>query len=44
LREIRDIVRHLAGDDLPAELAEEPEVPLSEPGIPVDAVRSRDQN
>lgn len=45
LREIRDIVRHLAGDDLPAEFAEGGEdEPLSEPGIPVDAVRSRDQN
>lgn len=43
LREIRDIVRHLAGDDLPAEFQGEDE-PLSEPGIPVDAARSRDQN
>lgn len=43
LREIRDIVRHLAGDDLPPDLAKEDE-PLSEPGIPVDAARSREQN
>lgn len=44
LREIRDIVRHMAGDDLPAEFDEGDDDPLSEPGIPVDAARSREEN
>lgn len=43
LREIRDIVRHMAGDDLPPDLAKADE-PMAEPGIPVDAAEARDQN
>ncbi len=43
LRQVRDIVRHLAGDDLPPELANQ-ETTSVEPGIPVDAVEAGDQN
>ncbi len=45
LRELRDLVRHLAGEDLPADLvASEIENEDEQPGIPVDAVKARKEN
>jgi hypothetical protein len=45
LRQIRDICRHLAGDDLPPDLAQDDDVlPATEPGIPTDAAQASEQN
>jgi intein/homing endonuclease len=47
LREIRDLVRHLAKDDLPPDFAaregEEEQEKKIEPGIPADAVKAREE-
>jgi len=44
LRQIRDIVRHIAGDDLPPELSQNADVePPAEPGIPTDAAEAGEQ-
>lgn len=47
LREIRDIVRHLAGEDLPPDMAAadaDESDKIEEPGIPVEATVARKEN